>query len=214
MTHSAMKFLTWFFGALAVPAIAAVELEVGASYLVPEGARLERSPRPLSVDEPERVAPFVAASYAFTDAFAVRFSYQFVDNLRATAQFGSPPGTPDGLPVIPIVVWGHYRDDVHIVALAPEFRASLRPNLTLGLAPQLNWVASRGRISYATDYPLILLVAPYDRNDEGFTFGGAARLLWSLSGRTAVSLGYQYLDLEPSFDREAHVLSAGLLWKF
>jgi hypothetical protein len=36
----------------------------------------------------------------------------------------------------------------------------------------------------------------------------------SLGGRSALALGYEFLDLEPSFNREAQVLTGALSWRF
>lgn len=183
--------------------------EAGAGYFQLEDAHLEQSPRPLTLDEPGRIAPFVAATYGFTPRFGLRMSYQFVNNARATAQLGSPPGSP-----LTVIVWGHYRDDIHVLSVAPEFSWLVAPKLTLAVAPQLNGVVSRGQVRYSTDYLAIMLVPPHRRNDEGLTPGATARLAWALGARTTVSLGYQFLDLEPSFDRQAHVFSGGLQWRF
>jgi hypothetical protein len=199
---------------LALPAIAAraIETEVGASYFVFRNARLEPAPNPLSVDQSSDWAPFIAATYRFNERLGLRVSYEFVDDVRSTAEFGSPPGDPP--PPLPVVYWGHYRDDVHIVSAAPEFSWPLWPRWTFSLAPRLNWVASRGDVRYATNSALILLRAPRRRNDRGVTLGGSARFGWSLGPRSSVSLGYSYLDLEPSFDREGHVFSAVVSWRF
>jgi hypothetical protein len=69
-------------------------------------------------------------------------------------------------------------------------------------------------VSYSTTNPAVLLIGPRKRNDDGFTLGGSVRFLWSFSPRLAISLGYQYVDLDPSFDREAQVFSGGMQWKF
>jgi hypothetical protein len=196
---------------LATPVVAspAIQPEIGVSYFFLRHTALERGSYRLSIDEPEKFAPFVAANAELNDWLGLRFSYTFVNNARTTAMLGSPPGSP-----LTVVVWGHYDDDIHVVSAAPEFKWRFTPALSLGVAPQVNWVASRGTISYSTDNPTVLLVGPRDRHDDGFTLGGSARLLWSLSARATLTLGYQYLDLDPSFDREAHVISGGLQWKF
>ena len=197
-----------------MPASAAPSLqtEVGASYFAVRDTRLEGAANLLSVDEPRKFAPFVAVRYACNDRFALRLSWQFLNDARTTATSGAPPGTPPSVP--PFVVWSHYEDDVHLLSAAPEFAWNLSPQATFSLAPQLNWVASRGVASYSTLHPLILLPAPRARRDDGFTLGGAAQLRWSIGARTAISVGYQFMDLEPSFGRQANVISAGLQWRF
>ena len=156
--------------------------------------------------------PSSAAAYAWTEQFALRLSYQFLNHVEATAQFGSPPGSPPS--PLPVVVSGHYQDDIHVVGLAPEFRLAVASAFTLALAPQLNWVGSRGTVGYSSPSALILFAPPRERNADGFTFGGSIRLLWSLGGRASLTLAYQYLDLEPSFGRETHVFSGALRWNF
>lgn len=198
--------------ALAASAGAAptIQVELGASHFWLRDTHGEDNAAPLSIDEPTKTAPFIAATYAFNDRFGLRLAYHYLDDVHTSAEFGHIPGE-----VVPqVVVWGHFRDDVHVLSLAPEFNGSLAPRLKFAIAPQVNWVASRGVVSYSTNDPLVLLIGPRDRDDDGFTFGGSARVIWSLGERAAVSLGYQYIDLDPSFDRTAHVLSGGLLWGF
>ena len=192
-----------------VPAFVA---EAGASHFEFRGGSLDGSIGALAVDEPARVAPYLAFAREFSDRFGLRLSYHFLDNVRTTAVFGGPPGVPPS--PLPVVVWGHYLDDVHLLTLSPEFKWRLAPKMSFSFAPQLNWIASRGLVRYSSDSAFILLVGPQRRNDDGFTPGGATRLTWSLGPRAALTLGYQYSDLEPSFDREAHVFSGGFAWRF
>lgn len=208
MNFRSIVFLAVF---AAVPAFGAgFQAEAGVSYFNFIDGQYERNPPlALSKDEPNRAAPFVAVSHAFTPRLALRLSYQFVNNARATIEHGSPPGS-----MLPIVVFGHYRDDIHVVGLAPEFNFNLTPRFSFALAPKLNWVASRGMVAYSTTDPLILLVGPQSRSEHGFTAGGAARVQWSLGPRAAVTAGYEYSDLDPSFERKAHIFSAGLAWRF
>ena len=197
---------------LPAAAARAITLEAGTSYFLLRHERFEVSPAPLSVDQSDRIAPFVGLRTALSDRFGLRASYQFVNNVRATAQFGYPPGDPSS--PLPIIVWGHYDDDVHVLSLAPEFTWPVAPRLNVALSPQLNWVRSRGLVRYSTDNALILLQAPRERNEDGFTWGGAARLEWAFSAKSGLFASYQFVDLEPSFERQAHVISAGVTWKF
>jgi hypothetical protein len=201
--------------ALVTPLVAAPKFhaEVGASaFLLRQRGALEPGPAPLTVDSPTKFSPFVAGTFAFWERFGLRLSYHHLNDVETTAEFGSPPGIPPS--PLPIVVWGHYRDDVHLFSLMPEYTWNLARGLKLGIAPQLNWVASEGVIRYSTNNALILLMAPRQRDDHGFTLGGGARLLWALGARATLSLGYHHSDLGPSFHRRAHVLSAGFAWKF
>src|ERR1043165_8694865 len=131
---------------LAAPTwVAAADLraEAGVSYFVPRHGRFEKSPAPLTLDDSNRGAPFVAVTRAVNENFGLRFSYHYVNEFRARTQLSSPPGS-----LLAIVVWGHYRDAVHLLSAEPELTWKLAPALTFAIAPQLNWVASRGTVSY------------------------------------------------------------------
>src|SRR5262245_45110354 len=97
--------------ALTAPRIAAaaVELEAGARGLVLRHARYEASPPPLSVAESTHLAPYVAVVCPCVDWFAVRLSYLYADDLRATVVYGSLPGLPPPRPPT-VLVQGYYRD--------------------------------------------------------------------------------------------------------
>jgi hypothetical protein len=194
---------------LAAARASALEPEAGVSVFALRHTRAEGGTHVLARDEPTRLAPYVAARHAFNERFALRLSYQFVGHAESVTEYGSPPGSP-----LAVVVWGHYRDDIHVVSAAPELAWALSRELSLSLAPQVNWVASRGVVSYATTNATVLLVGPRTRREEGFTLGGALRASWSFTRRAALSAGYEYLDLDPSFGRQAHVFSGGVRWKF
>lgn len=203
------------FTVLVTPLLAAPKFhaEAGASvFFIRQQGQLEPGPAPLSVAKPTPVAPYLAGSIPFSERFGLRFSYHYLNDVHTTAEFGSPPGLPPS--PLPIVVWGHFRDDVHLLSLMPGFKWRFNGALTVEIAPQLNWVASEGTISYSTNSALILLQAQRDRDDEDFTWGGSARLRWAFGPRSTLSVAYQYIDLTPSFQRRAHVVSTGLEWSF
>jgi hypothetical protein len=155
------------------------------------------------------MVPFVAGTIGFTEHLGLRLSYTYLRGVETTTEFGLPIGA-----LLAINVQGHYRDDINLASAAPEFTWNLGAKLALAVAPQVNWVRSRGVVSFSTNNPAVLLVAPRSRNDDGFTFGGSARLVYSFGARAAVAVGYQYVDLEPSFGRTANVFSGGVQWKF
>jgi hypothetical protein len=196
---------------LAAPLARALPLvpEVGVSYFWLRDARIASSSPVLAVDEPGRAAPYVALTYGVNARLGLRLSYHHIDDARTTSVLGSPPGA-----LLPIVVWEHLRDDIHVASLAPEFTWPLGPTTLFAVAPQLNWVGSKGVVSYSTDNPLVLLIGPTSRRDDGFTVGGSIRFRQALGTRAALSLGYQFVDLDPSFDRRAHVLTGGVSWRF
>ncbi len=187
--------------------------ELGASYLSLHGERFERSPEPLqTLGGKAKTAPFVTAGYRLDEGLSVRLSYHAIGDIEAAAKFGSPPN--QGGPVnTPVVVWGRYEDEVHLLTLAPEFSWP-RGKWTFRLAPEVNWVSSRGRASYTMSDPTIAAIPPRTHSENGFTLGGALAVSYAIAERTSVSLTYHYTDLDPSFDREAHVFSAGVRWGF
>ncbi len=187
--------------------------EVGASYFSLHHARFERSPEPLQVRGGKaRTAPFVSAGYSSGNLLGLRVTYHAIGDIESVAQFGSPPG--QGQPVTtPVVVWGHYEDEVHLVTVAPEF--TLRAGrVKIHFAPEVNWVSSRGLATYSSSDPTVSLVQPQRRSEDGFTLGGALGVEYPVTERAAVSLTYHYTDLDPSFGRQAHVLSGGFKWAF
>lgn len=187
--------------------------EAGVSYFALHGARFENQPAPLALDQDGgRWAPFVAGSYAFTERVGVRLSYHYVHNLSATAEYGYPPGPGDVHPQV--VTWGHYDDDIHLVTLAPQLKWAFNDRVSATVAPGLNWVASRGTVGYSTLNPAVTLPARRGRNESGLTLGAAAGLAWAVGEQGTFSLSYQWVDLDPSWNREAHVFSGGLGWQF
>lgn len=187
--------------------------EAGLSYFALRSAQFEAAPAPLRVNEGSRAAPFIAAGYSFTERFGLRLSYHYVHDITATAAFPRQPGDPEEVE-LPVVVYGQYKDDVHLVGLAPEFRWSLAPAWQLTISPVLNWVESRGEVRYSSSVPTFAAIPDRRVHDDGFTFGGSIGLEWTIAERAALSLSYQYTDLDPSFDREAHIFSGGVRWKF
>jgi|GEM_PF-2490359 len=187
--------------------------EVGASYLSLHGARFERSPAPLqTMGGKARTAPFITAGYRVDSGLGVRLSYHAIGDIEAVAKFGSPPDPKEPVNT-PVVVWGYYEDEVHLVTLAPEFSWP-RGKLTFSVAPEVNWVSSRGHAAYTMEDPTIAAIPPRRHSENGFTLGGAVGVSYAIGERTSVSLTYHYTDLDPSFDRQAHVISAGLKWAF
>ena len=189
-----------------------ISIDAGISYFDFRQGRIESNSTVLAVDDPGKVAPFVAATFGFSKRFGLRASYHYITDVKSVVKYGSMPGS--GPITTPVIVYGHYEDDIHLFSFSPEFKWSPSPTLTLAAGPQLNWVASRGRVAYSSTDPTVLLMAPHRKNDDGFTLGGPARAIWSVSAKTALSLGYQYLDLDPSFNRRSHVLSASFQLSF
>lgn len=186
--------------------------EAGVSYLALRDARFERTMNPLRTwGGRSEAAPFIAGGMSFSEHFGVRLSYHYVDEIDAVAELPSMPGGPV---TTPVVTWGHYRDEVHLVGLSPELRWAAGSKLRFTLAPTLNWVASRGDVWYAAPNVTMLPGPARRHSKEDFTFGGSVGLTWPLTDRAAVSVGYQYANLEPSFGRTAHIVSGAFRWNF
>ncbi len=208
-----LALLGGMVAATAVAQQAGFYAEIGASYLSLHGERFERSPEALETRGGKaRTAPFITAGYRVDDGLSVRLSYHAIGDIEASAKFASPPD-PDEPVNTPVVVWGRYEDEVHLVTLAPEFSWP-RGKLTFTVAPEVNWVSSRGRATYTMEDPTIAAIPPRRHSENGFTLGGAVGISYALAERTSVSLTYHYTDLDPSFDRQAHVLSGGVRWAF
>lgn len=208
-------FSTFLVLLLATAASAATRwsAEAGVSWFMVRGFDLGTEPGPLAVRETDRAAPFVAGRYAFTDRFGVKLAYDYVANADATAEYGYPPGQGGDVHT-PVAIWGRYDIDLHVVSLAPEFTWPVNARLSVTLAPAVNWVASRAWVAYDTTLPNVLLVAAHAENDDGFTLGANVGISWALSERAALTASYRYVDLNPSWHREAHVVSGGLRWTF
>jgi hypothetical protein len=184
-------------------------IEAGYSHFEFRDSDPERGIPTRSISESSRGAPFVAGSMTLTERIGLRTSYHYIDNVRSTAQIATPFDWPDS-----INVFGHYRDNIHLVTIAPEYGWSPRPGLALAISPQLHWVNSRGRVDYETNSTEIQLPDPHRRNDHGFTLGISGRVGVSLSDRSAAFAGYSFSDLSPSFGRQAHIFFGGFSYAF
>jgi opacity protein-like surface antigen len=185
--------------------------EAGVSYFDLQGATFADSAASnvtaVGVDD-SAWAPFIAAGYSFSEHIGLRFTYQYVNDVRSEVNRTYAAGSGS------YVVNARYSDDLHVLALAPEFKWIISPKLTLSLSPELNWVAMREDMRLHTDAPSITVVPRSSRSEEEFTFGASAGLAWAINERSALTLAYKYVDLKPSWDRTANVVSAGLRWKF
>lgn len=185
--------------------------EAGVSYLDLRDATFpsngSSSITSVSVDD-SAWAPFIAAGYSFTQHLGLRFSYQYVNNVRSELDRTYSSGEDS------YIVNSRYSDDLHVLALAPEFTWALTPKLSFSLSPEINWIAMREDMHSHTDAPSITVVPQTSRTEEEFTFGASVGVSWALDERSALTLAYKYVDLKPSWDRTANVVSAGLRWKF
>jgi hypothetical protein len=193
----------------AAPAGAVIGFEAGYSHFAFRDSDPEPGIGTRTADESSRGAPFIAGSMTLTNRIGLRLSYHYIDDIRTTADLILPPDWP-----ATISVRGDYRDNVHLVTLAPEYGWSPRPRLLLAISPQLHWVNSRGHVSYSTNSPEVVLPDPERRNRHGFTLGISGRIGLTLSERSAAFAGYGFSDLDPSFGRQAHVFSGGFSYAF
>lgn len=224
-----MKMLRSYvlFAIFCLPAFAESSLntEAGVSYVFIRKARYETGSITTGVlsEDKSQVAPFVAIGHSFSESVSLRLSYQYIGNLNATTQsvfqIALPPGTNVPNPLIPNFT-NQYHDSVHVLGLAPEFKWRLSPKLGLTFSPELNWAADRGTIlsTEIHDQPIspFTAVAPKQASHtaENFSLGASAGVLWSLSERCSLAFSYRYTELQPSWNRQAHILSAALRWHF
>jgi hypothetical protein len=214
-------FLTLLAGATAL-ADAKFYAEAGASHFALRGARFGSSPLErfggqllTASSRQSRTAPLVAAGCSFGDFYGLRLSYQFIDDLSGTVEYGAPSGT---VPRTAVYTRGYFRDEVHLLGIAPELKLPVNRIIKLTFSPTLNWVASRGEINHV--YVDVVSIAPLEpfptrkQRKEAFTFGGSMGLTWSVAKHAALSVAYHYADLDPSFERTAHIVSGGLRWNF
>lgn len=195
-------------------------LEAGASHFALRDAELYR---PLPIDPAaltvpvkvtttqtkSKVGPLIAAGAEFNAWFGLRLSYQQLRGVRGLALHEWEINPPER----------HFlatrsEADVHVTTISPEFRRKIAANVEAFLRPELAWVVDRSELRTWTNLPAYDVV-PYGETDEnGFTVGGSAGLVWHVAPQWALSGGYQYVDLDPSSGRVAHVLSAALRFKF
>jgi hypothetical protein len=190
--------------------------EAGASHAFVDNSDAAATPGFVIVskhDDSARFAPYVAGGVSFSERFRLRFSYHYLSDLDSRT-VEVPEVSPAVFP--PIQYYRNTSDDVHIVGVAPEFTWPLRQRLSLNVSPMLNWVVSRGVISRGSNSPLVssLPSPPLNHRDDAITLGASAGLVWALGERADAAFSYQYTDLDPSFGRTAHLLSAGLRWRF
>lgn len=200
--------------AVAAPVVAQPRFyaEAGVSYLAVEGTT---SPDvhislPLLARDHDKTAwsPFIAAGWNLSDHFGLRTAYRYVDGLNVQEAFAIQDGTGT------YHLTTRYSDDLHVVTLAPEFRWRAGHAAVITLSPELNWVHLRESVHTWTNAPAVDPAPPRTRSDEDFSLGGSAAVVWALTARWSLPLRYSYLDLDPSWNRRAHAVSAGLAWQF
>jgi opacity protein-like surface antigen len=108
-----------------------------------------------------------------------------------------------------------YKDEIHLISFAPEFKWPITHRLKLAFSPELNWVMDHGETLVSTTNPLIDIVLPRRvKNEQELTIGASAGVAWSLTDSVALAVRYKYVDLKPSRGREAHVVSSSIRWSF
>lgn len=198
-------------GATAVVAQPKFHVEAGASYLALREANFASNPSyPVAVVRNDRSAwaPYLAGGFSLTDWLGLRLSYHYVDGIESEVN-RTFPGDPSAY-----VINHRYSEDIHLLGLAPEFKWQASSALTLFVSPELNWVVVREDARAWTNAPAVTIIPRTTRTEKDFTFGASAGGTWALSESWAVTLAYKYVDLNPSWDRRAHVISGGLRWSF
>lgn len=156
-----------------------------------------------------RWSPLLAVGAEFNSWFAARLSFQRLNNVTGSVvqEFAPEGSTRQYLAT-------RSSEDVSVVTLSPEFRWKLAERLDAFVRADLAWVDSRGDVHVDTNLPHILVIPHTRRDDNEFTAGGSLGLDWHLSDTWSLAGSYQYVDLKPSFGRDAHVLSSALRYRF
>jgi len=154
--------------------------------------------------------PFLAVGYSVSERLGLRLSYQYLGDLSARVDYRVVIGGDALLGTYTT----KFNDDVHIVSLAPEFTWPLAANFSLTLAPQLNWVSSDSELLSSTQSTQLSVIPRLTRQESEFTFGASAACVWHWTETSSVVLRYQYADLKPSWQREAHLVTGAVRWRF
>lgn len=199
--------------AVAVPTFAQSNYfaEAGVGYAGLSGARFPTGQiLPLAdVDADDGAwAPYLAAGYDFSERFALRASYTYLDGADATVTYRGNEGSTQ------YFLTNRYEGRGHLLSLAPEFKWRVTPAVVFSVAPELNWLYLRESIATDTNMPHILVMADRVRSEEDLSLGGTASLQWAWSPAWTLAVRYRFVDLDPSWNRKAHVLSGGVIWRF
>ncbi len=161
-------------------------------------------------DDKSAWAPSVAAGYTFSERVGLRLSYHYLGQLSAGERISVLVGGDASLGDVLV----RFNDTVHLITLAPQFEWPITGRISIELAPELNWVASRGEVLTTASNPSITVLPRRTRNEEGFSFGASIRAKWVFTEKWDLTLGYKYADLQPSWGRQAHLITAGLRLHF
>ena len=161
----------------------------------------------------DRSAPVfhVAVGYRILDGLSLKVGYH---------QLGRTTSTQTADVVIGVAqtaagdITMKYQDRVQAVSFSPEFRLAMTPKLSLTLAPELNWIFSQASLRTETDSPAISIIPFIERKSDKLTLGAALGAEWAATEKLTLSARYQFKDLDNSWDRQAHVFSAGLRFAF
>ncbi len=153
----------------------------------------------------------LAAGYTWRDWLNLRLTYQHFGRTAATSTSEVIVAADDydgGTITLT------YRDQVQVLSFAPELRWQATPKFALLVAPELNWVFSEAELETVSNSPVITYVPFIRRRADELSLGASVAAEFAVGEQLALSLRYRYLDLDPSWGREASVLSAGLQWTF
>ena len=169
----------------------------------------------LKNEDRSTMAPFLAVGYSFSDWLGMRLSYQYIGHLTAQTEtdtsFIPTAIYPPGVYVTTFAT--HYKDDVHLLSLAPEIKWPVTDKLKLMFSPQLNWVLDRSEVQESvTTYQTFVSNTAQTR--QKLSLGALVGAMWSCSKRCDLTASYQYADLNPSHGRQANIFSGAVRWRF
>ena len=215
---------------LSMPAFAVSPFytEAGGSYVALRGAHfpngapqlpsitiyppiLTWTQAPVTQDK-SKWSPFVALGYSFSDYLGVRLSYQYIGDLSARTEWDATfaPGYETFAPAKEPVFSSSYKDDIHVLSLAPELKWPIAGKLVVTLAPEINWMSIREEVQETYVSNSAPVITNRSHNQKKYTLGASFGLLWSFTEQWAFAVRYKYTDLKPSFGRKAHGLTAAI----
>ena len=155
-------------------------------------------------------SPFLALGYSLSERWSLRLSYRYLGDLSARVDYRVIVGGDTFVGTYTT----KFNDDVHIVSLAPEFTWPVASHLSLTISPELNWVVNDSELLSTTQSSSVIITPRLTRHESKFTFGASAACVWDWTETSSVVLRYQYADLKSSREREAHLVTGAVRWRF
>jgi opacity protein-like surface antigen len=152
----------------------------------------------------------VAGGAELTEHMGLELAYTRTGDYRATVQYYNLVGGDARVDTLR----SDFTRNLDVVTLAPEFRWPLSATLSLSVSPQLNWIRTVEKVRNSSNNPTITYIPYYRRTQDDVTFGAAVGAAWRVSARWDVTLDYTYIDQKSDWYENAHLLTAGVRFRF